>query len=40
MFGRPFVTAGWIVIEVTLVVAFAEIVLLVLILDHPIFVSL
>lgn len=39
IFGRPFITAGWIVIEVAVVVAFAEIVLLVLILDQPIDVS-
>ncbi|KAI5121125.1 hypothetical protein M0805_002797 [Coniferiporia weirii] len=33
VFGRPFVTAGWIVLAVTLVVATVELGLLVLILD-------
>jgi len=32
VFGRPFVSAGWVVIELTLVVAMAEVALLVLIL--------
>ncbi|KAF8999852.1 hypothetical protein BDQ17DRAFT_1400660 [Cyathus striatus] len=34
IFGRPFVTAGWIVLQVTVVVAAVEITLLVLILKH------
>lgn len=34
IFGRPFITAGWIVVEVTAVVAAAEVVLLVLILNY------
>jgi uncharacterized membrane protein YidH (DUF202 family) len=34
IFGRPFITAGWIVVEVTAVVAAAEVVLLVLILKY------
>ncbi|KAF4611476.1 hypothetical protein D9613_003901 [Agrocybe pediades] len=36
IFGRPFVTAGWIVIQVAFVTAATEIALLVLILRHPI----
>lgn len=36
IFGRPFVTAGWIVIQVTVIVAAAEIAILVLILRHNI----
>ncbi|PPQ95775.1 hypothetical protein CVT26_015915 [Gymnopilus dilepis] len=36
IFGRPFVTAGWNVIQVTVVVAAAEIAILVLILRHSI----
>jgi len=36
IFGRPFITAGWIIIAITLVVAVAEIALLVLMLEHPI----
>lgn len=40
IFGRPFVTAGWIVVQVTVVVAAVEIALLVLILRHHISVSL
>ena len=36
IFGRPFVTAGWIVVQVTAVVAAAEIALLVLIIRHQI----
>lgn len=40
IFGRPFITAGWTVIEVTLVVALAEIGLLGLIIKHPITASL
>ncbi|KIM41870.1 hypothetical protein M413DRAFT_445081 [Hebeloma cylindrosporum] len=32
IFGRPFITAGWIAVEVTAVVALAEIALLVLIM--------
>lgn len=33
VFGRPFITAGWIVIAVTVIVAAVEISLLVLVLD-------
>ena len=40
IYGRPFKTAGWIVIEVTTVVALAEIALLALIVQHKISVSL
>lgn len=40
IFGRPFITAGWPVVEVALVVALAEIALLGLIINHPISVSL
>ncbi|KAH9477102.1 hypothetical protein JR316_0011018 [Psilocybe cubensis] len=36
IFGRPFVTAGWIVLQVTFIVAAVEIALLVLILRHHI----
>ncbi|KAF9529161.1 hypothetical protein CPB83DRAFT_813022 [Crepidotus variabilis] len=36
IFGRPFVTAGWIVVQVTVVVAAAEIALLILILRQEI----
>jgi len=36
IFGRPFITAGWPVVEVALVVALAEIALLGLIINHPI----
>ncbi|CAA7262020.1 hypothetical protein NLJ89_g1248 [Agrocybe chaxingu] len=36
IFGRPFVTAGWIVVQVTVVVAAVEIALLVLILRYRI----
>ncbi|KAF8174879.1 hypothetical protein BJ912DRAFT_989418 [Pholiota molesta] len=36
VFGRPFVTAGWIVIQVTVIVAAVEIALLALIFRHPI----
>lgn len=36
IFGRPFVTAGWIVVQVTFITAATEIALLVLILRHPI----
>ncbi|KAF8154215.1 hypothetical protein B0H34DRAFT_81445 [Crassisporium funariophilum] len=36
IFGRPFVTAGWIVLQVTVVVAAVEIALLVLIIRHHI----
>lgn len=33
IFGRPFITAGWIVVAVSIVVAAVEIGLLVLVLD-------
>ncbi|KAF9481637.1 hypothetical protein BDN70DRAFT_876121 [Pholiota conissans] len=36
IFGRPFVTAGWTVVQVTVAVAAVEIALLVLIIRHPI----
>ncbi|PPQ80358.1 hypothetical protein CVT25_003641 [Psilocybe cyanescens] len=36
IFGRPFVTAGWIVLQVTFIVAAVEIALLFLILRHHI----
>ncbi|KAF9481642.1 hypothetical protein BDN70DRAFT_876126 [Pholiota conissans] len=36
IFGRPFVTAGWMVVQVAVVVAAVEIALLVLIIRHPI----
>lgn len=36
IFGRPFITAGWIAVEVTVVVALAEIALLVLIVQYKI----
>jgi hypothetical protein len=34
IFGRPFITAGWIILQVTIVVAAVEIGLLILILKH------
>lgn len=39
IYGRPFKTAGWIVIELTTVVALAEMALLALIVQHKIYVS-
>ena len=38
IFGRPFITAGWIVIEVAFVVAVAEVTLFVFLLNHPVIV--